>query len=132
MYWFGSFGLFLLGTLNLDDYFLSRVREVFRYCQISSLSLSFSFSSPSKTSLMQMLVFLMLSQKCLKLSPVLKKFFSLFRLSFFHYSVFQFCSSVLSNLQFIPSSVFFFFLISTIQLFISDRVSFIISSSFLK
>ena len=78
--------------LDVVDYFLFHMREVFsyylfKYFHISSLSLSF----PSRTFIMQMLVCLMLSQRSPRLfSFFLPSFFCiLFCGSDFYHSVFQ-------------------------------------------
>ena len=91
------YGMFLLGFilpgtlcfLDLVDYFLSHVWEVFSYYFFKYFLRSF-LSSPSGTPRMQMLVRLMLSQRSLRLSFLLFILFSiLFSGSDFHHSVFQ-------------------------------------------
>ena len=66
-----SLGLSCMGLsvfLDLIDYFLSHVWDVFTYYLFKYFSGPFSLSSPSGTPIMQILVFLMLSQSSLKLS----------------------------------------------------------------
>ena len=94
-------GVFLLrfilpGTmhfLDLVDYFLSHVREVFSYYFFKYFLDSFlSLFSPSGTPIMWMLVRLMLSQRSLRLSSFFLPpsfFYILFCSSEFHHSVFQ-------------------------------------------
>ena len=62
--------------LDLFDYFLSHVRDVFHYYILKYFVRSF-LSSPSITLTMQMLVLLMLSQRSLMLSSF-KKIFLLY------------------------------------------------------
>ena len=65
--------------LNLVDYFLSHVREVFSYYLLKYFLRSFfSLSSPSGTPIMWMLVYLMLSQRSIRLSLFLLILFSIF------------------------------------------------------
>lgn len=68
------FGFTLCGSLcflNRSVCFLPQVRNVFKYC------LSLPFSSSSGTPIIQMLVFLMLSQRALKLSLFFSNLFTL-------------------------------------------------------
>ena len=86
------FGFILFGTLcalNLDVCFLPQVREVLSY-YVSNFSLS------SRTPRVQMLIYLMLSQRSLKLSSFFTILF-LFSASLgdFQYSVFQFADPLL-------------------------------------
>ena len=86
-------GVFLLGfilpgtlcLLDLVEYFLSHVRKVFTYYLFKYFLRSFSLSSSSGTTIMQMLVCLILSQRSLMLSSVF--FYFLFCYSDFHHSV---------------------------------------------
>ena len=71
-----------LHFLDLIEYFLSHVREVFCY-YLCKYYLGSFLSSPSGTPIMQMLVCLMLSQRSLRLSSVF------FFFIFFLYSVLQ-------------------------------------------
>ena len=79
-------GVFLLGFtlygtlhfLDLTDYVLSHIREVFNYNLFKYFLSPFFFSSSSGPSEIRMLVHLMLSQRSLSLSSVLLLFFSLF------------------------------------------------------
>ena len=67
-------GFTLTGTLcflDLVDYFLSHVGEVFSYSLFKYFLIVLSLSSPSGIPIMQMLVHLMLSQKSLRLSSFL-------------------------------------------------------------
>ena len=69
-------GMFLLGYflyvtlcfLDLIDYFLSHIREVFNIISSNIFSVPFFFSSSSGTTIMWMLVCLILSQRSLRLS----------------------------------------------------------------
>ena len=74
--------------LDLVDYFLSHVWEVFRYYLFKYFLRSF-LSSLSGTRIMQMLVCLMLSQMSLRLSSFHSFFYILFRGSYFHHSALQ-------------------------------------------
>ena len=94
-----------------------------KFSAITSLDIfsgSFSCSSHSGTPVMQMLLHLMLSQRCLKLSAFLFILFSLFCsmvvISTFLSSSLLICSSASVTLLLIASSVFF---ISVIVLFCS-------------
>ena len=66
-----------LRFLDLLDYFLLHVREVFTYYIFKYFGGSF-LSSPSGTPIMQMLVCLMLSQRSLRLSSFFFIIFSIF------------------------------------------------------
>ena len=84
-------GFILPGTpcfLDLVDYFLSHVWEVFRYSLFKYFLRSF-LSSPSGTPIMQVLVCLMLFQRPLRLSSFHSFFYILFCGSYFHHSVLQ-------------------------------------------
>ena len=74
--------------LDLVDYFLSHVWEVFRYSLFKYFLRSF-LSSPSGTPIMQVLVCLMLFQRPLRLSSFHSFFYILFCGSYFHHSVLQ-------------------------------------------
>ena len=70
-----------LHFLDLIDYFLSYIREVFIYFPFKCFfGGSFSVSSPSGTPIMWMLIHLILSQRSLRRSSLKKKknFFSIF------------------------------------------------------
>ena len=87
-------GLSILGSLcflDLVDYFLSHVREVFSYYLFNIFSGPLLLSSSSGTPIMQMLVRLILSQRSLSLSSFFfhSFFYILFCSSDFHHSVFQ-------------------------------------------
>ena len=95
------FGFILFGTLcalNLDVCFLPQVREVLSY-YVSNFSLS------SRTPRVQMLIYLMLSQRSLKVSSFLKILFPFFSIAWeiftTLYSSSLIWSSVLSDLLFI-------------------------------
>ena len=120
--------------LDLNIHFLPQVRKVFHPLFLQISFSPFSLFSPSGTPIMQLLVCLILSQRLLKLSWILKTFFLLFALliewfstilpsrSFIH-------SPVSSNLLLTPSSVFF---TSIIIFFSSDSVFLKFSKSLLK
>ena len=79
----------LFGFLDLVDYFLSHVGEIFSYYVFKYFLRSF-LSSPSGTPIMWMLLSLRLPQRSLRLSFLLFILFSiLFSGSDFHHSVFQ-------------------------------------------
>ena len=107
--------------LNLIDYFLSHVGDIFYY-NIFKIFLSYtcSFSSSSETPIFQMLACLILSQRPLRLSSVLFILFSLFcssaDMSTILSSSSLIHSSASDSLILIPSTVF---LISAIVLFVS-------------
>ena len=107
--------------LNLIDYFLSHVGDIFYY-NIFKIFLSYtcSFSSSSGTPIFQMLACLILSQRPLRLSSVLFILFSLFcssaDMSTILSSSSLIHSSASDSLILIPSTVF---LISAIVLFVS-------------
>ena len=67
-----------LRFLDLGDYFLSHVREVFHYNLFKYFSDPFFFFSSSGTPIIRMLVHLILSQRSLRLSLILFILFSLF------------------------------------------------------
>ena len=74
-------GLSILGSLcflDLVDYFLSHVREVFSYYLFNIFSGPLLLSSSSGTPIMQMLVRLILSQRSLSLSSFFFTLFSTF------------------------------------------------------
>ena len=113
------FRFILFGTLCflwVDIYILCQVREVFSHyffrqgCCVFFFFCLFLFS-PSKTPIMQISAYLMLSQRSLKLS-LFKKFLFAVLIGWFPLllsSRLLIHSSVSSNLLFIPSSVFFYF-----------------------
>ena len=74
--------------LDLADYFLSHVREVFSYYLFKYFLRSF-LSSPSGTPTMWILVHLMLSQRSLRLSSFPFILFSIFCGTDFHHSALQ-------------------------------------------
>ena len=99
-----------LHFLDLSEWFLSHVREVFGYYLWNISSVPFSLSSPSGTPIIQMLVCLMLSQNSLRLSSFLfNLFYLLFCISDFQQSVFHLavCSSDSCILLLVASNEFF-------------------------
>ena len=122
-----SLGVFLLGfilyrtlcLLDLIDYFLFHVGEIFNYISSKIFSYPFFFSSSFGTPIIQMLVCLLLSQRSLKLSSVLFILFTLFCSSEIISTILSSSSlihSSASDIQLIPCRVF---LISVIVLFVS-------------
>ena len=118
-----SVGLYCMGLfclLDLIDYFLFHVGEIFNYNSSKFFSYPFFFSSSSGTPIIRMLVHLIWSQKCLKLSSVLFILFTLFCSSEVISTVLSSSSLIHSSasdiLLLIPSRVF---LISVTVLFIS-------------
>ena len=114
-------GLILYGTLHLldlIDYFLFHVGEIFNYISSKIFSYPFFFSSSFGTPIIQMLVCLLLSQRSLKLSSVLFILFTLFCSSEIISTILSSSSLIHSSasdiLLLIPSGVF---LISVIMLF---------------
>ena len=111
-------GVFLLwfilpGTLqflDLVDFFLSHVREIFSYYLMKYFLCPFSLFSPSGIPKMQMLVCLMWFQRSLSLFLFIfiLFFYILFCSSDFHHSVFQ-VTYLFFCLLWIHSSVLFFF-----------------------
>ena len=77
--------------LDLIDYFLSHVRELFNCSLFKYFLRPFFFSSSSGTPVIQMLVCLMLSHRSLRLSSIPFILFSLFcsAVVYFHYFIFQ-------------------------------------------
>ena len=67
-----------LCSLDLTDYFLSHIREVFNYNLFKYFLSPFFFSSSSGTPIIRMLVRLMLPQGSLRLSSILFILFYLF------------------------------------------------------
>ena len=67
-----------LHFLDLTDYFLSHIREVFNYNLFKYFLSPFLFLFFFGTPKIRMLVHLMLSQRCLRLSSILFILFSLF------------------------------------------------------
>ena len=98
-----------LRLLDLIDCFLFHVGEIFNYNLFKKFPYPFLFSSSSGTPLIQMLVLLILSQRSLRLSPVL------FILSSFFCSS-EVISTILSSSSLIHSSA------SDILLLIPSRV----------
>ena len=77
-------------SLNLSEYFLPHVREIFNYNLFKILSELFFFSSSSEIPIIWMSVHLLLSQQSLRLSSIVFILFSLFFFSvYFHHSIFQ-------------------------------------------
>ena len=76
-------------SLNLSEYFLPHIREIFNYNVFKNFSELFFFSS-SGIPIIWMLVHLLLSQQSLRLSLIVFILFSLFCFSvYFHHSIFQ-------------------------------------------
>ena len=138
MCWCGSVWVYLIWDpvwfLYLCIYFLLQVWEFSGIISSNTFLIFLSLSSPSGTHIMQIFGCLMLSQEYLQL---LYYFFLICFsyccsdcvVSIFLTSRSFTCSSVLLCLLFIPSSVSF---ISAIELFISDWVFLMFSSSLLK
>ena len=103
-----------LRFLDLIDYFLSQVGEVFNYNFFKNFLSAFFFSSSSGTPITQILVCLILSQRSLRLSSI----FILFPL----FCSLAVISTILSSSSLIHSSV------SVILLLVPSRVFFNISN----
>ena len=118
-----------LSFLDLIDYFLSHVGEVFNYNFFKNF-LSAFLSSSSGTAMTQTLVHLILAQRSLRLSSILFILFLLFCSSAVICTILSYssllCSSASVILLLVPSRVF---LISVLVLFISVCVFFISSMS---
>lgn len=82
-----------LCLLDLDDFFLSQVREVSSYYVFKYFLRPFLYF-PSGTTIMQILVHLTLSQRSLKLFSVIFNLFFPLNISDFQYSVFTGCKIV--------------------------------------
>ena len=115
-----------LSFLDLIDYFLSHVGEVFNYNLFKNFLSAFFFSSSSGTPITWKFVLLILSQRYLMLSSILFILFPLFGSSAVICTILSYssllCSSASVILLLVPSRVF---LISVIVLFISLYLFFI-------
>ena len=123
MSWHVSPWVYLCGTLwllELIDYFLFHVGEIFHYNLSKNYLISFFFfSSSSETPIIRMLVHLIWSQRSLRLSSALLFLFALFCSSEVISTILSSKSPICSAsdiLLLIPSKVF---LISIIVLFVS-------------
>ena len=112
-----------LCLLDLIDYFLFHVEEIFNYNLFKIFSYPFFFSSSSGTPIIRMLVHLILSQWSLRLSSILFILFTLFCSSEVIATILSsrslICSSASDILLSIPSRVF---LISVIVLFVYSLI----------
>ena len=93
----GHFDFILVGVLsllNICAYFLPQIWGIFSYYFLNKLSAPVSLSSPSDTAIIQILIYLMVSHKSLRLSSCLY-FFFLFVLwpDHFKWPVFKFTDS---------------------------------------
>ena len=93
----GHFDFILVGVLsllNICAYFLPQIWGIFSYYFLNKLSAPVSLSSPSDTAMIQILIYLMVSHKSLRLSSCLY-FFFLFVLwpDHFKWPVFKFTDS---------------------------------------
>ena len=116
--------------LDLIDYFLSHVGEVFNYNFFKNFLSAFFLSSSFGTPITWKLVLLISSQRCLMLSSILFVLFPLFGSSAVICTILSYssllCSSASVILLLVPSRVF---LISVLVLFISVCMFFISSMS---
>ena len=105
--------------LDLINYFLSHIREVFNYNLFKYFLRAYFFSSSSGTPIIRMLVHLMLSQRSLRVSSIIFILFSLFCSAVVISTILSYTSLIHSSasviLLLIPSREF---LISFIVLFI--------------
>ena len=110
-----------LHFLDLTDYFLSHVRDVFDYILFKKFFLdTFFFSSSSGTPVSQMLVCLILSQRSLRLSSILFIIFPLYCSSAVISTILSSSSLIHSSASVIPLLIPFIFYFSNcvIHLFV--------------